>query len=37
MLFVTLGKPKAASKQRIARRVDWKYPGLSGTRGVLGL
>ena len=26
MLFVTLGKPKAASKQRIARRVDWKYP-----------
>ncbi len=26
MLFVTTGKPKAPSKQRIARRVDWKYP-----------
>ncbi len=26
MLFVTLGKPKAATKQRITRRVDWKYP-----------
>jgi len=35
MLFVTLGKAKAAStaKQRIARRAGWQYP--SGVR-VLG-
>ena len=28
MLFVTIGKAKAASttKQRVARRVNWKYP-----------
>lgn len=28
MLFVTIGKAKATSttKQRVARRVDWKYP-----------
>ncbi len=28
MLFVTLAKAKATSttKQRVARRVDWKYP-----------
>ncbi len=35
MLFVTLGKPKPGSttKQRVARRVGWKYP--AGVR-VLG-
>jgi len=28
MLFVVIGKPKAAStgKERIARRMSWKYP-----------
>jgi hypothetical protein len=28
MLFVVIGKPKAAStgKERIARRVSWEYP-----------
>ncbi|MBO1908613.1 DUF3303 family protein [Microvirga sp. 3-52] len=28
MLFVVIGKPKAASsgKERIARRVNWEYP-----------
>jgi hypothetical protein len=28
MLFVSIGKAKAASttKQRVARRVNWKYP-----------
>jgi hypothetical protein len=28
MLFVVMGKPKAAStgKERIARRVSWEYP-----------
>ncbi len=28
MLFVVMGKPKAAStgKERIARRVSWQYP-----------
>ncbi len=28
MLFVTIGKAKATStmKQRVARRVNWKYP-----------
>ena len=28
MLFVTLGRPKQGStmKQRLARRMDWKYP-----------
>ncbi len=28
MLFVTIGKAKATSttKQRVARRIEWKYP-----------